>query len=369
MEQVEAIVVGAGVVGLAIARALALRGRETVILEAGERIGAETSSRNSEVIHAGLYYPPGSLKARLCVAGRSALYRFCADHGVPHKKLGKLIVATEAAQLPALTAIAARARACGVDDLAPLSGAQAQELEPNLACVGALHSPSTGILDAAAFMRALLGEAEAHGAALALKTRMTGGRLAQDACEIEAEGADGARMVLKTRLLVNAAGLEAQSVAASLQGLPAAAIPPRFLARGCYFGLSGRAPFRRLIYPVPVEGGLGVHLTLDMGAAARFGPDVEWIAAKDYTVDPRRAEAFYGEIRRYWPELPDGALHPDYAGVRPKISGPGAPAADFRIDGPADHGRPGLVNLFGIESPGLTASLAIADHVVALLEA
>ncbi len=367
MYEIEAVVVGAGVVGLAVARALARAGRETVLLEAAGAIGTQTSARNSEVVHAGLYYPPGSLKARLCVAGRTALYRFCADFGVPHRKLGKLVVATDEAERPALAAIAARARACGVDDLGELSGAAARAMEPELSCAAALFSPSTGIVDGAALMRALLGDAQAHGASLVLATRMVEGAVRPDGFEIETQGADGARTHVRSRLLVNAAGLDAQAVAHSLSGFPASAIPQLFMARGCYFALDGRAPFSRLIYPVPVEGGLGVHLTLDLGGAARFGPDVEWIAAKDNSVDPRRAGAFYADIRRYWPALPDDALRPAFAGVRPKISGPGAPAADFRIDGPAAHGVAGLVNLFGVESPGLTASLAIGDHVAALL--
>lgn len=369
MEEIEAVVVGAGVVGLAIARALARAGRETIVLEAAGAIGTQTSSRNSEVVHAGLYYPPGSLKARLCVAGRASLYRFCADYAVPHRKVGKLIVATEPAGRPALAAIAARARACGVDDLQEMDRPTARALEPELACEAALFSPSTGIVDSAALMLALRGDAEAHGAQIALETRLVGGTARPGGLEIETEGADGLRMSLRSRILVNAAGLDAQEVARRLVGVPKDAIPPLFMARGCYFALGGRAPFSRLVYPVPVDGGLGVHLTLDMGGGARFGPDVEWITDRDYGVDPGRAAAFYGEIRRYWPGLPDGALHPAYAGIRPKLSGPGDAAVDFRIDGPQVHGVGGLVNLFGIESPGLTASLAIAEHVAALLPA
>ena len=362
-------VIGAGVVGLAIARALALAGREVLVLEAAGAIGTETSSRNSEVVHAGIYYPQGSLKARLCVAGRQQLYAFCADHGVPVKRLGKLIVATEPGQDGKLAAIAAGARACGVDDLRPMSAAEAQALEPELACVAALLSPSTGIVDSHAYMLALQGEAEAHGAQIAFHTRVEGGLAREDGVEIDTIDQDGGALRLKARLVVNAAGHGAPVLARAIGDFPARHAPPQFFARGCYFSLSRKSPFSRLVYPVPVEGGLGVHLTLDMGGGARFGPDVEWIEGLDYTVDPRRADAFYAEIRRYWPALADGALAPAYSGIRPKISGPGAPAADFRIEGPRDHGATGLINLFGIESPGLTASLAIADFVADLSRA
>ena len=369
MERVEAVVIGAGVVGLATARALAVEGREVVILEAGGAIGTETSSRNSEVVHAGLYYTPGSLKARLCIEGRRRLYRFCEERGVPHKMLGKLIVATEAGQDGKLAAIEAGARACGVADLRRLSGAEAQAMEPKLVCVGALLSPSTGIVDSHACMLALQGEAEAHGAQVAFRTRAVAGAVRGEGIEIVTRGEDGSRLDLFTRIVVNAAGHGAQGFARALAEFPTARVPPQYFARGCYFSLAGESPFGRLIYPAPVEGGLGVHLTLDMGGGARFGPDVEWIDGVDYTVDPRRADAFYAEIRRYWPDLADDALLPSYAGVRPKLSGPGEAAADFRIDGPQAHGVPGLVNLFGIESPGLTACLAIADHVCDLLRA
>ena len=365
METAEAIVVGAGVVGLAVARALARRGTPPIVLEAAAVIGSETSSRNSEVVHAGLYYPPGGLKARLCVAGRRALYRFCADYGVAARPIGKLVVATDAASLPTLAALAARAAACGVTDLVALSAAAARDLEPALACVGALYAPSTGIVDGAGFMRALQGDAQAQGASIAFATRAVGGVAKADGVEIETQDAQGRRFTLKAKLLVNCAGLGAHDLARRLRGAPAP--PPLRMARGVYFALAGRAPFSRLIYPVPEAGGLGVHLTLDLAGAARFGPDVEWVTAKDYTVDPARAGAFYASIRRYWPHVPDGALSPAYAGIRPKIVGPGEPAADFRIDGPSVHGVRGLVQLFGVESPGLTASLAIADHVGDLL--
>ncbi|RTL50135.1 MAG: NAD(P)/FAD-dependent oxidoreductase [Rhodocyclaceae bacterium] len=365
MEQVDCVVIGAGVVGLAVARRLAAAGREVVIVEAEDAIGTGISARNSEVIHAGIYYPRGSLKARLCVAGRKQLYDYCAQRGIAHRRCGKLIVATAPHQLPDLARIAEAARANGVDDLAPLSAEEARVLEPALSCVAALHSPSTGIVDSHGLMLSLLGDAERDGAVLALKSRVTGGAVGPDGIELTVES-DGV-MTLRARTVVNCAGLGAQSVARALAGLPAVSVPPLHYAKGNYFSFAGRAPFSRLIYPVPEAAGLGVHLTLDLGGQARFGPDVEWIDAIDYRVSPARAEAFYGEIRRYWPALPDGALNPAYAGIRPKPHAPGEAARDFLFSGPADHGLPGLVNLYGIESPGLTASLAIADHVSDLL--
>lgn len=367
MEKVDTIVIGAGVVGLAAARALATAGREVLVLEAADAIGTETSARNSEVVHAGIYYPPGSLKARLCVEGRRRLYDYCEDHGVPHKRLGKLIVATEEGQQARLARIAEGARACGVDDLRLLSRAEAGALEPELACVAALLSPSTGIVDSHAFMLSLQGEAESRGAQVAFRTRAASGSIESDGIVLKTCSDDGQELALKADLVVNAAGHGAIPLAQAIRGIPAAGIPRQFFARGCYFAMARKSPFSRLVYPVPVEGGLGVHLTLDMGGAARFGPDVEWIEGLDHTVDPHRADVFYAEIRRYWPALEDGALQPAYAGVRPKISGPGELAADFWIEGPRDHGVAGLVNLFGIESPGLTASLAIADEIRAIL--
>jgi len=358
-DKVGAVVIGAGVVGLACARALARRGIETVILEANASIGMETSSRNSEVIHAGLYYPAGSLKARLCLAGNRLLYDFCESHHIAHRRCGKLIVATEAAQEERLAALKSQSAQNGVTDLQPLAAAQLAALEPALHATSALLSPSTGIIDGHGLMLALLGDAEAHGAALALKSPLLRGEVRSSGFLLEVGGE--APMHVEAEILVNSAGLHAARVAASLAGLDAHHVPRLGFARGNYFSLAGRAPFTHLVYPLPEPGGLGVHLTLDLGGQARFGPDVEWVDAIDYTVDPRRADAFYAEVRKYWPALPDGALQPAYAGIRPKLAGPGAAAADFLLQAPATHGVPGLVNLFGIESPGLTACLAIAE--------
>jgi L-2-hydroxyglutarate oxidase LhgO len=320
------------------------------------------------VIHAGLYYPPGSSKARLCVAGRRLLYAYCAEHGVAHRRCGKLLVATDAAQEPALRRIEATAHANGVDDLQPLTRAETLALEPALQCTAALLSPSTGIVDSHALMLSLLGDAEAHGAVLALRSPLERGRVRRDGLELDI-GGDEPMQVL-ARSAVNAAGLDAPRLAAAIDGVPPAHVPVARWCKGSYFTLpSGRAPFSRLVYPLPDAAGLGVHLTLDLGGAARFGPDTEWVQAIDYAVDARRGEAFRAAIRRWWPTLPDAPLQPAYAGIRPKIVGPGEPAGDFVIQGPSTHGVPGLVNLFGIESPGLTAALAIADEVVRMLRA
>jgi L-2-hydroxyglutarate oxidase LhgO len=360
-------VIGAGVIGLAVARALALAGREVVLLERAGAIGTETSSRNSEVIHGGLYYPTGSLKARLCVAGRDALYQYCASRGVAHRRTGKLIVATTEAEIPTLESYAAKGAANGVDDLRLLEGAEARALEPrvDLRCVRGLLSPSTGIVDSHALMRALEGEARDHGAAVALSSPVLGGAVEDGGVRLRIGGASPT--TVRCRTVVNAAGLWAQAVARSLEGLPAASVPPCHYAKGYYFVLRGRAPFERLVYPLAVAGGLGVHVTLDLGGQARFGPDVEWVNEIDYAFDASRAPAFYQAIRRYWPALPDGALEPGYTGIRPKLGPAGTPAQDFVIQGPDAHGVPGLVNLYGIESPGLTSCLAIADAVVAAL--
>jgi L-2-hydroxyglutarate oxidase LhgO len=366
MDRVECVVIGAGAIGLAVARALAMAGREVVILEAEEAIGTHTSSRNSEVIHAGIYYPQGSLKARSCVSGRQRLYLYCEEHGVPFRRCGKLIVATDQNQVPQLREILRRSHANGVTDVVEIPAAEAMRMEPALHCVAALHSPSTGVIDSHALMLAYLGDAEAAGAMLALKSPLERAVVTAQGFELESE-----KTRIRTKILVNSAGLRAPSVARLIEGFPPDRIPPELYAKGNYYSLAGRPPFSRLVYPVPEPGGLGVHVTLDLAGQARFGPDVEWVERigreGDYSVDPRRADGFYAAIRRYWPALRDGALSPGYAGIRPKISGPGEPAADFVLQGPEDHGMPGLVNLFGIESPGLTASLTLAENVGALL--
>ncbi len=359
MEKVDAVVVGAGVVGLAVARALALSGREVVIIEAEDAIGTHTSSRNSEVIHAGIYYPKGSLKALSCVKGKHLLYEYCETHGVPYRRCGKLIVAADDSQLGELENIRRKAHANGVTDVESIEKEKALEMEPELRCVGALHSPSTGIIDSHSLMLAYLGDAEAHGAMLALKSRLLKARSLKNAFELHVEGSEP----IESGILVNSAGLRAPSVAGSIDGFDRKFVPKELYAKGNYYSLSGKNPFTRLIYPVPEPGGLGVHVTLDMAGQARFGPDVEWVERIDYAVDPKRAERFYAAIRRYWPGLPDGSLLPGYSGIRPKTAGPGEPAPDFQIQGPREHGVPGLVHLFGIESPGLTASLALADMV------
>ncbi|WP_457426730.1 NAD(P)/FAD-dependent oxidoreductase [Roseateles sp. P5_E7] len=360
MDKVEVVVIGAGVIGLAVARALAQRGREVVIVEAAGAIGTGISSRNSEVIHAGLYYPAGSLKARLCVRGKALLYDYCAARGIAHQRCGKLVVATRPADLARLEQLAASGAANGVDDLRLLSRAETLALEPALQAAGALLSPSSGIIDSHGLMTALLGDAEAAGATLALASSVTGGERDGDGWRLGV----GTDFEIGAHCVVNAAGLFAAQVAQSL-GTPA---PRLRFARGHYFSLAGRAPFSRLIYPLPVDGGLGVHLTLDLGGQARFGPDVQWLAETDpaalhYAVDPALAPAFEAEVRGYWPALPAGALQPAYSGIRPKLSGPGEAAADFRLDA----SLPGLVQLFGIESPGLTASMALAEEVAALI--
>ncbi|MDE0852983.1 MAG: NAD(P)/FAD-dependent oxidoreductase [Nevskia sp.] len=364
-DRIDCVVIGAGVVGLALARQLALAGRETLLLERHHAFGTETSARNSEVIHAGIYYPAGSLKAQLCVRGRELLYEYCAGHGVNHRRCGKLVVATQPQQLARLQGLAEGARGNGVDDLRLLEGAEARSLEPALRCEAALLSPSTGIVDSHGYMLSLLGEAESQGARLALLSPVGALRPRAGGVELCLDGERQPR--LKARWVINCAGLQAQEIASRIEGFPAEHIPRAWYAKGSYFTVSGHAPFSRLIYPLPEPGGLGVHLTLDLAGRARFGPDVEWVERPDYAVDPQRAEPFAAAIRAYWPQLAAGRLVPSYAGVRPKIAGPGQPAADFRIDGPALHGVAGIINLFGIESPGLTASLAIAEHVAAML--
>lgn len=360
MDQVDCVVVGAGVVGLAVARALALQGREVLVLEAANAFGTGTSSRNSEVIHAGIYYAPGSLKAVLCVQGRALLYDYCQARGISHRRCGKLIVATTSAQVAQLQGIAEQARRNGVADLVMLSAEDTRQIEPQLVCEAALLSPSTGILDSHGLMLALLGDLENAGGVLALNSPLDRALVGPSGIELHA--ADGTR--LQARTVVNAAGLQAPALAARFAGLDPQFVPQAFYAKGNYFTLAKRAPFSHLIYPVPQAAGLGVHLTLDLGGQAKFGPDVQWVdGSDDLTVDPARGDGFYAEVRKYWPGLQDGALLPGYAGIRPKISGPGEPARDFVIQTPRDHGVPGLVNLFGIESPGLTSCLAIADMV------
>jgi L-2-hydroxyglutarate oxidase LhgO len=364
MDNVDVVVIGAGVVGLAVARTLALKGREVLILEAADNFGTGTSSRNSEVIHAGIYYPSGSLKARTCVSGRSLLYEFCEEFGVPYRRCGKLIVATSEAQLAELDKIKAAAEANGVP-LDSFSRTRALALEPQLACEGALYSPTTGIIDSHAFMLSLLGQAESRGAMLITDSPVTHLQLDPGGTLIAINGEEPS---LKANTVINSAGIYAPHIARLIRGFPAEHIPTPYFCKGNYFTLSGRSPFERLVYPIPEAGGLGVHLTLDLAGRARFGPDVQWVDECEYSVEPRRAERFYAAIRTYWPDLPDGALQPAYAGIRPRISGPNEPLVDFRIEGPDTHGVPGIVNLFGIESPGLTASLALAELVAARAE-
>lgn len=365
VERVDAIVIGAGVVGLAVARALALSGSPPLILEGEEHFGSWTSSRNSEVIHAGIYYPQGSLKAQLCVEGKQQLYAFCEARGVPYRRTGKLIFAHDVTQLGELDAIARHAAQAGVTDLVALDVAGVKAIEPALNCAGALLSPSTGIIDSHAYMLALLGEAEANGAMLVTGSQIERVTKQDGIWYVWMTGMDEA--VVAAPLLVNACGLAAQELAGSIDELEPRFVPPAHYARGVYFTYSGKVPFSHLIYPVPEQGGLGTHLTLDMAGQARFGPDVEWIDGVDYTVDPARHAKFADAAKRIWPNLDPDRLQPGYAGVRPKLSGPGEPAADFVISGPAEHGCEGLVNLFGIESPGLTASMAIAHKVVEAL--
>lgn len=367
MHDVDTLIVGAGVVGLAIARTRSMAGHEVLVLEQHDCVGSEISARNSEVIHAGIYYPKGSWKARLCVQGKKMLYAHCKSHGVPHRRLGKLIVASNESQVEKLHAIRLNAQENGVNDLAFLDGASLQELEPALRAVSGLLSPSTGIVDSHALMLSLQGDAEAHGCQIAFNSpALSWRRIGSGGFTVDCGGAEP--MTLSTRSLIVSCGLHTSSFLAATLSEPSLTVRETLYAKGNYFRLTGRAPFDHLVYPVPEPGGLGVHLTLDMAGQARFGPDVEWVGNLDYRVDPGRAAKFYGAIRCYWPELPDNSLEPDYSGIRPKLSGPGEQAADFEILGPPDHGISGLVALLGIESPGLTASMAIADHVQSLLE-
>lgn len=364
-DKIECAVVGAGVIGLAVARALALQGRDVVVLEAENAIGTGTSSRNSEVIHAGIYYAKDSLKARLCVSGKHKLYDYCEEHGVPHKRCGKLIVATNDEQSKTLAGIAEKAWNNEVRDLERLDQKTVLDMEPELNAVGALLSPSTGLIDSHSLMLSYQGDAEARGAMIAFNSPVMGGQLQDSAIQLNVGGETP--MQLACDVLINCGGLHAQKLAGSLQGISPEFVPETHYAKGNYFTLSGRTPFRHLIYPVPEEAGLGVHLTLDLAGQARFGPDVEWVDRIDYQVDPVRGDSFYEAIRGYWPGLPDDSLSPDYCGIRPKLKGAGNAPADFVIEGPETHGVQGLVNLFGIESPGMTASLAIADEVISKL--
>lgn len=368
MDKVDCVVTGAGVIGLAVARELALRGREVLVIEKHAGIGMETSSRNSEVIHAGLYYPTGSLKARLCVQGRDALYAYCDKRAIPYRRCGKLVVATAESQLQKLAGIHVQAQANGCTEVSWLDGRTASSLEPALSCVAALSSPNTGIIDSHAYMLSLQGDAESAGALFAMNSEVVSGRTVDGGMVVQVRASDGAETELQAAVLINCGGLWAPRLASTLKGLNQAHTPQAFFAKGNYYSLATKTPFTHLIYPVPETGGLGVHLTLDLGGQARFGPDVEWLDEPegeiDYTVDPRRADRFYREIRAYWPDLDDGALQPAYAGVRPKIAPPGAAAADFLF---STHGNRHYLGLYGMESPGLTASLAIAEHAAGFI--
>jgi L-2-hydroxyglutarate oxidase LhgO len=367
MNGVDCVVIGAGVIGLSVARALAGAGREVFILERERHFGMHTSSRNSEVIHAGIHYEPGSLKARLCVAGRDLLYRYCAERGIAHRRCGKFTVAATDDQLATLEKIESNARANGVLDLEWLDGSQARQAEPELRCIRALSSPSTGIIDSHALMQSLLADAEAGGASIAYGTEVTSMRRARGGVEIAVNGESAP--VAQARMVINSAGLQAHRVAACIEDFPPQHIPKVSFAKGSYFALSGASPFSRLVYPAPRDGGhLGIHMTLDLGGKARFGPDTEWVEGIDYAVDPQRVNLFADVIRRYWPGLDEARLYPAYAGIRPKTSGPGQPARDFCISGPTEHGVAGVVNLFGMESPGLTASLALGEEIAALAD-
>lgn len=366
MMQVQTVVIGAGVVGLAIARTLALAGREVLVLERAGRIGTETSSRNSEVIHSGIYYTPGSLKARLCMQGRDMLYAYCAERSIPHHRTGKLIVATSEAEIPTLQHYYELAQASQIDSIEWRTAEQVRELEPEVRCIRALHVPQTGILDSHALMTSLWGDLQAAGGDVVFHGEIRAGRRrSDDRFELEVAGSDES---LVCDELVNSAGLHAPDLARRLEGCAPERAPKAYYARGHYFTLSGASPFKRLVYPIAEAGGLGIHVTLDMAGKARFGPDVEWIDRPDYTFDESRRNRFSKAIRRYYPELDESRLRPDYTGIRPKIVPPGAPNADFRIDRPVTHGTLGLIGLFGIESPGLTAALAIANMVQLAIE-
>ena len=375
MEQVDCVVIGAGVVGLAVAREMALQGRETILLERENAFGTISSARNSEVIHAGIYYPKDSLKAKLCVQGNRLLYEYCRDHQVATQPYGKLIVASDEAQIDDLRAILYKAQNNGVPEIKFISGEEAKALEPNLKCSAAILSSTTGIVDSHGYMLSLLGGFEDAGGMVAYQSPLISakpiGDKAQNGYLLEVGGADG--MQIQTQLLINCAGISAPAVAQKIEGLSKGQIPKAYFAKGNYFSLSGKSPFNHLIYPIPEPGGLGVHLTLDMGGQAKFGPDVEWLDIDqedqiDYTVDPKRGDGFYEAVRRYWPGLKDGSLQPDYSGVRAKIVPPNSPAGDFCFSTPQEHKMQGLYNLYGFESPGLTSSLAIARYLEAQIK-
>ncbi|CAM5767145.1 dehydrogenase [Labrys miyagiensis] len=363
--ELDTVVIGGGVIGLAIGRNLAMAGREVMVLEAESRIGSVTSARNSEVIHAGLYYPTGSLKAKLCVEGKKQLYAFCEERGIGHARCGKLVVAADKSELSYLEKLRQQAVANDVADCVLVDADEVRRMEPDLVAVAALHSPSTGIIDSHGLMEAYVADIEAHGGSVVTHSPVLDGRLEDDGVTLTIGGRDPA--VIEARLVINSAGLDAWTISERIDGIDAATLPPRHFAKGSYFSLAGRAPSRRLVYPVPEPGGLGVHLTLDLAGQARFGPDVEWIDTLDYEVDPRRAKKFYAAIRRYWPGLKDGALQPAYSGIRPKTTGPAGGAGDFIIQGPAETGHPAYAALYGMESPGLTSSLAIAEEVKRLV--
>jgi L-2-hydroxyglutarate oxidase LhgO len=363
-DRIDVVIIGAGVVGLAAARTFAKAGREVLIVEREPAIGLHTSSRNSEVVHAGIYYEPGSLKARLCLEGKSLLYDYCARTGVGFKKTGKLIVAQSPAEVGKLKALQQNASACGVHDLVWLDGPEAMRLEPELRCVAALLSPSTGTVDSGQLMLTLQGDAEATGAMIAFQSEVTAGEISEDGVLLSIKSMDGSNSEILARLVINSAGHGAHALAGAIKGYDRSMLPPQYFAKGSYCSVSGRSPFAHHIYPIPVAGGLGTHVTNDMGGSAKLGPDVTWIPKLNYDVDQHIADKFKTACEGFWPGIRDREVTPAYCGVRPKISGPGEPNADFRIQPVAENGTTVMINLFGIESPGLTSSLAIAEYLL-----